>query len=71
MYFHFLVLAQIYTVKTEGTSNEGLLFKVNDKFRVLEQDGDAVLIEKIKDEHNPYFVSAKFISSISDYCMAL
>ncbi len=59
--------AIIYTVNMEGKSNEGLLFKVGETFRVLETDGDAGLIEKIGDENNPYFVSLKFLSTISDY----
>lgn len=57
----------IYTVSVEGKSNEGLLFKVGDTFRVLEYDGDAGLIEKIGDKNNPYFVSLQFLSTISDY----
>ena len=60
-------LARIYTVKKEGRSNEGLLFLAGDTFKVLEFDGDAVLIEKIGDNNNPYFVSRMFLSSISDY----
>jgi hypothetical protein len=59
--------AIIYTINTEGISNEGLLFNVGDQFRVLEKDGDAALIEKLEDDNNPYFVSASFLSSISDY----
>ena len=59
--------AMIHTVQKEGSSNEGLTFNVGDKFKVLEVDGDAALIEKLEDENNPYFVSAKFLSSISDY----
>ena len=59
--------AKIYTVKKEGKSNEGLLFSEGDTFKVLEIDGDAGLIEKIGDDNNPYFVSLKFLNSISDY----
>lgn len=57
----------IYTINTEARSNEGLLFKVGDKFRVIERDGDAVLIEKIGDNNNPYFVAFDFLKCISDY----
>lgn len=56
-----------YEVHADGKSNEGLVFKVGERFRVLENDGDAVLIEKIGDKQNPYFVSGKFLASISDY----
>ena len=59
--------AVIDRVHTEGKSNEGLLFSVDDTFKVLEIDGDAALIEKIGDENNPYFVSGCFLESISDY----
>lgn len=57
----------IHKVHTEGKSNEGLLFSVDDTFRVLEVDRNAVLIEKIGDENNPYFVSGYFLKNISDY----
>ena len=59
--------ATLYKVNTEGRSNEGLLFKVGETFRVLETDGDAGLIVKDGDANNPYFVSLKFLSTISDY----
>ncbi len=57
----------IYKVKVEGRSNEGLLFKVGDEFCVLETDGDAALIDKTGDKNGPYFVSIKFLTTISDY----
>ena len=57
----------VYTVSIEGKSNEELLFKVGDTFRVLAADGDAGLIERLGDENNPYVVSLKFLESISDY----
>ena len=59
--------AVIYTVKCDGQSNEGLRFKEGEQFKVLETDGDAGLIEKIGDSNNPYFVSLKFLHSISNY----
>ncbi len=58
---------KIYTVTAEGTSNEGLEFKIGDQFKVLETDKDAVLIEKIGDSDNPYFISAKLLKNISNY----
>lgn len=57
----------IYSVISQGISNEGLILNVGDKFRVLESDKGAVLIEKIGDSNNPYFVSAELLRSISDY----
>lgn len=56
-----------YKVAKDGVSNEGLRFREGDEIRVLEVDGDAVLIEKINDSNNPYFVSAGFLGEISDY----
>ena len=57
----------VYTVETYGKSNEGVEFQVGTMFRVWEVDGNAVLIEIIDDPKNPYFVSAEFLSSISNY----
>lgn len=57
----------IYTVKREAKSNEGLQFKVGDSFRVLECDGDALLIELMENANNPYFVSEKLLKEISNY----
>ena len=61
--------AVVHVVQREGCSNEGLLFKVGDKFKILEVDGDVTLIEKLYDKNNPYFVSREFLSSISDYSL--
>lgn len=57
----------IYTVHTAGTSNNDLHFVVGDAFHVLEIDRDAVLIERIGDANNPYFVSSDLLCSISDF----
>lgn len=59
--------AIVYTVNSEGRSNEGLEFSVGETFKILETDGDAGLIEKVDDDNSPYFVSLKFLSTISDY----
>lgn len=59
--------AVVHVVEKEGTSNEGLVFKVGEAFKVLEIDGDAALVEKLGDANNPYFVSARFLRTISDY----
>lgn len=56
-----------YIVKSEGESNEGLKFKVGDRFRVMEVVEDVILIEKLGDENNPYFVSYDLLKEISDY----
>ena len=57
----------VYSITIPGESNEGLKFNVNDQFRVLESDGDAILIEKFGDTNNPYFVDKKLLNKISDY----
>lgn len=57
----------IYTIKQNGESNEGVEFKVGDKVKVLESDGDALLIEIIGNNNNPYFVSMDLLEQISDY----
>lgn len=59
--------AIVHTVTSEGQSNEGLIFKTGDQFKILDVDGDAALIEKLEDSNNPYFVSVEFLKSISDY----
>lgn len=58
---------ETYKVLKPGVSNEGLKFNVGDIYFVLEQDDDAVLIEKYGEADNPYFVSAKLLSEISEY----
>lgn len=58
---------KVFIVHTEGKSNEGVAFKVGDKINVLEIDKNSVLIEKIGDSNNPYFVSVEFLKSISDF----
>lgn len=60
-------IAAIYTINKECTSKEGLVFDEGMQFKVLERDGDAALIEILNYENNPYFVSAIFLQSISDY----
>ena len=57
----------LYTVSKSGKSNEGLIFTAGNQFRVLESDGDAILIELIGNDKNPYFVAADLLKSISDY----
>ena len=60
-------LTTTYVVCNEGTSDEGVLLREGDQFKVLERDGDAVLIEILGDDGSPYFVSADFLSEISGY----
>lgn len=55
---------KVYSATAECISNEDLAFKIGDQFRVLEIDRDAVLIEKIVDNNNPYFVSEELLTNI-------
>lgn len=60
-------ISGIYTVHTNSSSNDNVQFVAGDQFRVLETADDAVLIEKIGDANNPYFLSADFLQAISDF----
>lgn len=57
----------VYSVTAGGVSNDGLEFKIGDRFIVLETDKDVMLIEKIGDDNNPYFVSEEMLKNISNY----
>ena len=57
----------IYEVVAHAKDKQGLIFNSGDNFRVLERDGDAVLIEIIGNTNNPYFISAKFLTTISNF----
>ncbi|MDD4773315.1 MAG: hypothetical protein PHZ09_06875 [Eubacteriales bacterium] len=57
----------LYTISKCRKSNEGLVFAIGDQFRVLEFDGDAILIELIGNDNNPHFVAAELLREISDY----
>ncbi len=57
----------IYSVTADGVSNEGLEFKIGDQFRVLEKDKDIILIEKIGDDNNPYYVLEELLKNVSNY----
>ena len=41
--------------------------KIGDTFRVLESDGNSVLIKLIGNKNNPYFLSKNFLKQISNY----
>lgn len=56
-----------YIVVTEANAGMGLRLRVGDEFRVLEQDGDAVLVEVCGNAENPHVVSAKLLEEISDF----
>lgn len=57
---------KIYSV-VKKSYYKNLLFDLGDKFKVLESDGDAILVEKIDDPNNPYYVPNDYLRSISDF----
>lgn len=60
-------MSQVYKVVVSGEDGKNLVLNVDDTYRILESDGESVLIEKIGDTNNPYFVSADFLRSVSDF----
>ncbi len=56
----------VFTVTAESSSGD-LTLHVGDRFRAMERDGDAVLIEVLGNSNNPYFVSAALLETISDF----
>lgn len=58
---------QIFTVHTDGDATSELMLDVDNEFRVLERDKDAVLIEVLGNADNPYFVSSEILASLSDF----
>ena len=54
-------------VADEGYERKAMDFVKDDQFKVLFQDGDAVMIEKMGGGDNPYIVSAEFLSDISNF----
>lgn len=57
---------QIFRATSVGAES-GLKVQVGDEYRVLECDGDAILIEVLGDPDSPYFVSSQFLRSVSDF----
>lgn len=57
----------IYEVTSNGIEQSGLELNIGDKFKVIARDEDAVLIEKLGSDKNPYFVSGVFLETVSAY----
>lgn len=57
----------ILEVMSYGKDSKGVIFNVGDSFRILESDGDAILIEIIGNTDNPHFVSCDFLRTISNF----
>jgi hypothetical protein len=58
---------KVFTVRSDGTDSQGLEFKTGTEYRVLECSADAILIELIGNEDNPYVGSDAFLATISDF----
>lgn len=61
------VAGKIFTVTADGEDSNGLKVSVDDVIRVLELDGDAVLVELIGRDNNPYVISLNFLKSVSEF----
>ncbi len=57
----------VYTITASAESDQGVSFNTGDMFRVLERDADAVLIELIGNDDNPWVISADLLAEISDF----
>lgn len=57
----------IFTVKKDGQINSNTDVKVGDKIKVCSRDKDAVLIQILGDDNNPYFVDIDLLREITDY----
>lgn len=58
---------QLFTVLTDGEPDKGPKLRAGDKYRVLDCDGDVVLIEVLGDPSNPYYVSGQFLATVSGF----
>ncbi|MFF2275590.1 hypothetical protein [Agromyces sp. NPDC058126] len=58
---------QMFAIMADAEAGGGFTLKAGDRFRVLECDGDAVLIEVIGDTDNPYVVSGELLAAFSDF----
>jgi hypothetical protein len=57
---------QVFRATADG-DDSGLKIRVGDEYKVLECDGDAILIEVLGDPGSPYFVSSMFLRSVSAF----
>jgi len=57
----------VYNVVQDGRSDNGLLFRSGERFRVLEIDEDTGLIQKVGGARNKDRVSLKFLRLISEF----
>lgn len=63
----YALAGKIFDITVDGKDVNGLKLIAGRQFRVLERDGDAVLIELIGDPDNPYIVWSRFLESVSNF----
>ncbi len=56
-----------HVVTTTAMDDQGLALSTGDEFRVMTRDGDAVMIEVVGRDDNPWMVSAEFLARVSDF----
>ncbi|TKT01303.1 hypothetical protein [Streptomyces lasalocidi] len=61
---------QVFDVVSDGEDGKSLVLRAGDQYRVMECDGEAILIEVLGGTNNPYFTSAQFLASVSAFPMA-
>lgn len=63
----YLAEGRVFTISSENADVEGVNLVHGDTYRVLGRDENAVIIEKLGDNNNPYVVSAEVLKEISDF----
>ncbi|MFJ9597937.1 hypothetical protein ACIRS3_34975 [Streptomyces virginiae] len=58
---------QVFDVVSDSEDGKGLALRAGDQYRVMECDGEAILIEVLGGTNNPYFTSAQFLASVSGF----
>lgn len=58
---------QVFAVVSDGGDGKGLALRAGDQYRVMECDGEAILIEVLGGTNNPYFTSEQFLASVSGF----
>lgn len=58
---------QVFTVTADGDASGGLSLRASEDYRVIECDGDAVIVEVLGRDDNPHAVSGAFLSTVSGY----
>ncbi|MFD6295655.1 hypothetical protein ACFWFU_12680 [Streptomyces sp. NPDC060235] len=58
---------QVFDVVSDGEDGKGLALRAGDQYRVMECDGEAILIEVLGGTNNPYVTSAQFLASVSGF----